>query len=346
MSRKLKITVMLGGPSAEREVSLRTGGAVAKALRSLGHEVHEVDPQTPIWALPVNTDVVFLALHGTYGEDGTIQKQLDGLGVPYTGCDAEASAVAFDKIRSKGAFERHHVPTAKYWWCDALFDKEGEELARGIKMWAQEAAAQAFSEARLQAPLVIKPSCQGSSVGLQFAERPEDLPAAIEEAHKFKSPVLIEEKIIGRETTVGILGGKVLPVVEVRPKAGHYDYQTKYTAGSTEYFCPADFDGPTTKRIQDAALGAFKAIGGRDYARVDVMVRPDGSPVVLEVNTLPGMTETSLLPKAAAAAGMNYAELCQRMVDLALARTDEARLKAEQLMAGSTVVMTQINHVV
>ena len=154
---------------------------------------------------------------------------------------------------------------------------------------------------------------------------------------------MVEEKIVGRETTVGILGGKVLPLVEVRPKSGHLDYHNKYTPGCTEYFCPADFDAATTRRIQDAAMGAFQAVGGRDYARVDVMVRADGSPVVLEVNTLPGMTETSLLPKAAAAAGISYAELCQRMVDLALVRQDEARLKAEQLMAGSTVIMTMIN---
>jgi len=136
---------------------------------------------------------------------------------------------------------------------------------------------------------------------------------------------LVEEKIIGRETTVGILGEKVLPVVEVRPKSGSYDYTNKYTAGNTEYFCPADFDAATTQRIQAAAFGAFRAIGGRDYARVDVMVRADGSPVVLEVNTLPGMTETSLLPKAAAAAGLNYAELCQRMIELALERNSSAQ---------------------
>ena len=130
----------------------------------------------------------------------------------------------------------------------------------------------------------------------------------------------MEERIVGRETTVGILDGRALPVVEVRPKEGSYDYTNKYTAGRTEYLCPAPFDEATTARIQSAALGAFHAIGGRDYARVDVMVRADGSPVVLEVNTLPGMTETSLLPKAAAAAGINFAELCQRMLDLALAR--------------------------
>jgi D-alanine-D-alanine ligase len=299
MSRKLNITVMLGGPSAEREVSLRTGAAVANALRSLGHDVHELDPQTPDWILPPKTDVVFLALHGTYGEDGTVQKQLDFLGVPYTGCDAEASRIAFDKVLTKQSCLEAGVPTAKFLTVSSAVALLPEDFSP---------------------PLVVKPSRQGSSVGLQFVERAEEWPQALAEALKFDSEVLVEEKIIGRETTVGILGGQVLPVVEVRPKAGTYDYKNKYTAGATEYFCPADFDAATTKRIQDAALGAFAAIGGRDYSRVDVMVRADGSPVVLEVNTLPGMTETSLLPKAAAAAGMNYAGLCQRMIDLALQR--------------------------
>jgi D-alanine-D-alanine ligase len=171
-----------------------------------------------------------------------------------------------------------------------------------------------------QPPLVVKPVRQGSSVGLRFIERVEDWPGALAEALRFDSKVLVEEKILGRECTVGILADAPLPIVEVRPKAGGYDYRHKYTAGCTEYFCPADFASVTTKRIQTAALGAFQAIGGRDYGRVDVMVRGSGEPVVLEVNTLPGMTETSLLPKAAAAAGLNYAQLCRRMVDLALAR--------------------------
>jgi D-alanine-D-alanine ligase len=166
--------------------------------------------------------------------------------------------------------------------------------------------------------LVVKPVRQGSSVGLQFVEQAGDWQKALAEALKYDSEVLVEEKIVGRETTVGILGGELLPVVEVRPKTGGYDYKNKYTTGCTEYFCPAEFDSATTKRIQAAAFGAFQAVGGRDYARVDVMVRAGGAPVVLEVNTLPGMTETSLLPKAAAAAGIGYAELCQRMVELAL----------------------------
>ena len=175
-------------------------------------------------------------------------------------------------------------------------------------------------------PLVVKPVRQGSSVGLQFVERVEDWQTALTEALKFDSEILVEEKIIGRETTVGILGGEPLPVVEVRPKVGSYDYRNKYTAGCTDYFCPAPFDAATTRRIQAAARGAFEAIGGRDYARVDVMVRAGGEPVVLEVNTLPGMTETSLLPKAAAAAGLDYAQLCQRMVDLALQRNEKPKM--------------------
>ncbi len=300
MSRKLSITVMLGGPSAEREVSLRSGAGVVKALRSLGHTVFEIDPKTPDWVLPPDTDVVCLApLHGTYGEDGTVQRQLEKLGALYTGCDAESSRIAFDKVLTKQRCIAVRVPTAKF----LVVNSEKTPWPKG---W--------------QPPLVVKPVRQGSSVGLQFVERRADWPNALAQALKFDSEVLVEEKIIGRETTVAILDDEPLPVVEVRPKAGSYDYRNKYTAGCTEYFCPADFDAVTTKRIQDAAFGAFRAVGGRDYARVDVMLRADGRPVVLEVNTQPGMTETSLLPKAAAAAGLNYAQLCQRMVDLALER--------------------------
>lgn len=297
--KNLNIIVMLGGPSAEREISLRSGAAVGKALRSLGHNITELDPKNGTFELPRHCDVVFLVLHGTYGEDGQIQRQFEKLGVLYTGCDSEASRIAFDKVLTKQKCVLAGVPTAKF---------------------AALASARARIPKELAPPLVVKPVRQGSSVGLQFVERIDDWESALAEALKFDSEVLVEEKIVGRETTVGILDGHPLPIVEVRPRAGNYDYKNKYTSGATEYFCPADFDPITTKRIQTAALGAFQAIGGRDYARVDVMVRPDGSPIVLEVNTLPGMTETSLLPKAAAAAGMTYAQLCQRMVDLALRR--------------------------
>ena len=171
-----------------------------------------------------------------------------------------------------------------------------------------------------QPPVVLKPVRQGSSVGLQYVERVSEWSRALGEAFRYDTQVLMEEKILGRETTVGILADEVLPVVEVRPKSGGFDYHNKYTAGATDVLCPAPFDEATTKRIQTAALGAFKAVGGGDYARVDIMVRANGEPVVLEVNTLPGMTELSLFPKAAAAAGLGYAELCQRMIDLALRR--------------------------
>jgi D-alanine-D-alanine ligase len=290
-------------------VSLRSGAAVAAALRSLGHAVTEVDPRDGRFDLPKETDVVFLALHGTFGEDGTVQVQLEKLGVPYTGCDVEASRIAFDKVLTKQKCIAAGVPTAKF----VVVHSEQAPLPKDLRL-----------------PLVVKPVRQGSSVGLQFVERAEDWPKALAEALKFDSEVLVEEKIIGRETTVGILDGVVLPVVEVRPHNGVYDAHSKYTVGATDYFCPADFDVATTRRIQDAALGAFHAIGGRDYARVDVMVRADGAPVVLEVNTLPGMTGTSLLPKAAAAAGLDYAQLCQRMIELALERNDKLKMKNEK----------------
>lgn len=299
MTAKLNITVMLGGPSAEREVSLRSGASVAAALRSLGHHVMELDPQKPGWKLARETDVVFLALHGTYGEDGTVQAELEKTGVPYTGCDSSASRIGFDKALTKERCVAAKVPTAR----SLVLDSAKTPWPLG---W--------------NPPLVIKPVRQGSSVGLQFVERVEEWPGALTEALRHDSQVLIEEKILGRETTVGILDDQPLPVVEVRPKSGVYDYRTKYSVGATDYFCPAPFDEATTKRIQAAGLAAFRAIGGRDYSRVDVMVRPNGDPVVLEVNTLPGMTETSLLPKAAAAAGLSYAVLCQRMVELALRR--------------------------
>lgn len=299
MAASLHITVMLGGFSAEREVSLKTGAAVVNALRSLGHQVVELDPPGPEWSLPARVDVVFLALHGTYGEDGQVQERLEELGVPYTGCGPEASRVAFDKVLTKQRCVEADIPTAKF----QVFDSPGAAWPRG---W--------------QPPVVLKPVRQGSSVGLQFVDRVADWTQALSEALRHDTQVLMEERIVGRETTVGILDGQALPLVEVRPKKGGYDYTNKYTAGATEYLCPAPFDPPVTNAIQTAAIGAFHAIGGRDYARVDVMVRPAGEPVVLEVNTLPGMTETSLLPKAAAAAGIDYAQLCQRMVDLALKR--------------------------
>lgn len=298
MNRPLTLAVLLGGPSAEREVSLRSGAAVARALRQRGHQVHEIDA-LPGWKLPTGTDVVFLALHGTYGEDGVVQQELEALGAAYTGCGVAASQVAFDKVLTKERLVAQGIPTARF----LVLDDPATPWPEG---W--------------RPPVVVKPVCQGSSVGLGFVDTVDQWPAALAQCLRHDRRALIEERILGREVTVGILEGRALPVVEVRPHSGAYDYQSKYTSGATEYLCPAPFDEAVTRRLQAAALGAFEAVGGRDYARVDVMVRAGRDPFVLEVNTLPGMTETSLLPKAAAAAGLDFGALCQRMVELALAR--------------------------
>ncbi|HEY3862446.1 MAG TPA: D-alanine--D-alanine ligase [Verrucomicrobiae bacterium] len=295
----LNVTVMLGGPSAEREVSLRSGAAVAKALAGLGHTVNNLDPKEPGWKLPEGTEIVFLALHGSYGEDGTVQEELEKLGVPYTGCGPEASRVAFDKVLTKKRCLAAGVPTARF-----------VVLSSPKSPWP----------AGWTPPVVLKPVRQGSSVGLQMVDQVEQWEAALAESFRYDTEVLMEEKIIGREATVGILDDKPLPVAEVRVKQGFFDYKNKYTPGAAEHFCPAPFDAPLTTRIQNAALAAFHAVGGRDYGRIDVMVRPNGDPVVLEVNTLPGMTELSILPETAAAAGLSYAQLCQRMLELALKR--------------------------
>lgn len=300
MADRLKIAVLLGGPSAEREVSLRSGAAAAAAFRSLGHEVFEIDPIPGQLRLPPGLDAVFIALHGTYGEDGAVQEELEKLGVPYTGCDVPSSRLAFDKVQTKAQLLKHGIPTPR-----------SRVFTRPDAPWPSD----------WKPPVVIKPVRQGSSVGLRFVDAVEEFPAALAFALQHDTEVLMEEKISGRESTVGILGDKALPIVEIRPAKGVYDYHHKYTAGATNYICPGEFSPDTTIAAQQAALGAFSAIGGRDYARVDIMIASDGAPMVLEVNTLPGMTETSLLPKAAAAAGLSFPALCQAMIDLALKRT-------------------------
>ena len=296
----LQIAVLLGGPSAEREVSLRSGRAVARALREVGHAVHEVDPIPEALTIPPGTDAVFIALHGTYGEDGTVQTQLEALGLPYTGCDPEASRIAFDKVLTKQRCIGRGVPTARY-------------LSFG-------SSPSPWPGNGWNPPVILKPVRQGSSVGLHFIDEVSQFPAALADVLQHDTEALMEERILGREVTVGILDGKALPVVEIRPKAGSFDYVNKYTAGKTDYFCPAPFAPSTTEAIQSAAVKAFEAVGGRDYARIDAIVTADGTPMILEVNTLPGMTETSLLPKAAAAAGISFPGLCEKMIQLALAR--------------------------
>jgi D-alanine-D-alanine ligase len=305
------VVVMMGGPGAEREVSLSSGASVASALRSTGHAVTEIDPSDRTFKLPVDTHVVFLALHGDYGEDGTVQGQLEALGVPYTGCGVETSRIAFDKVLSKERFSAAGVGTPAY----AVVDRPDAAWPEPVRV-----------------PAVLKPARQGSSVGLQFIDNVDAWPSALAECLRHDDRALLEERISGRECTVGIMEGRPLPVVEVRPRSGVYDFESKYTSGATDYVCPADLADDVTTAVQEAGLAAFEAVGGGDYCRVDVMVGSRGEPFVLEVNTLPGMTPTSLLPKAAAAAGMDYPSLCERMVELALRRAPSA--VADRSVAG------------
>ena len=299
MVNQFQVTVLLGGRGAEREVSLRSGAAVARALRGLGHAVSEVDPAGESWELPTKTEVVFLALHGEYGEDGQVQSRLETLGVPYTGTDAVGSALAFDKVRSKELFQQHQITSP-----------------RGVLIDSPTSAP----PGTIPAPWILKPAAQGSSVGLNRVEGEAGWNVALADSLRYGGAVLCEECIQGRELTVGVLDGAALPVVEVRPKAGGYNYENKYTPGATDYFCPADLPDEVAKRVQALGLRAFEAVGARDFGRVDVMLNAEFKPYVLEVNTLPGMTETSLLPKAAEVAGINFNALCQCMLELALRR--------------------------
>ena len=299
MVNQFQVTVLLGGRGAEREVSLRSGAAVARALRGLGHAVSEVDPAGESWELPTKTEVVFLALHGEYGEDGQVQSRLETLGVPYTGTNAVGSALAFDKVRSKELFQQHQITSP-----------------RGVLIDSPTSAP----PGTIPAPWILKPAAQGSSVGLNRVEGEAGWNVALADSLRYGGAVLCEECIQGRELTVGVLDGAALPVVEVRPKAGGYNYENKYTPGATDYFCPADLPDEVAAHVQALGLRAFEAVGARDFGRVDVMLNAEFKPYVLEVNTLPGMTETSLLPKAAEVAGINFNALCQCMLELALRR--------------------------
>ena len=290
------IAVLKGGPSSEHEVSLRTGAAIAEALRSSprGYEVTEVVVEGRDFVLPPNVDFVFIALHGTFGEDGEVQSLLEKRGIPYTGSGIAGSRIAFDKEASKDLFRSIGVPTP-----------EGFILAKG-----------ATFPPEFPLPVVVKPSRQGSTVGMSFVFEKSEIDAALDKAWQFDDRTLVERYIKGREFTVGILGDEALPLVEIVPKHGFYDYQNKYTAGATDYFCPAELDRAVAGHIQELALKAHRVLCCAVYSRVDVLLDAAGHPFVLEVNTIPGMTATSLLPKAAAAAGLSFTALCERILDL------------------------------
>jgi D-alanine-D-alanine ligase len=335
----MKITVLMGGTSAERDVSLASSLRVAEALRSLGHDVVKLDTAkgtlslkeekallakgaivktTPpsreelakmaqqtlpqmLRALPQlqQADCVFLGLHGGFGEDGSIQAMLDMAGVTYTGSGHLASALAMDKDLSKHLFRRAGVQTAN--WNMARRDASPDEQLKNLPL-----------------PVVVKPSKQGSTVGLSIVRRREELAAAVAEAWLYDDEVMIEQFVSGRELTVGILDGEALPVGEIIPRHEIYDYECKYTPGMAEEVFPAQIPSDRAREAQDLARKAFQALKLRGCARIDFRMTEDGSLFCLEANTLPGMTGTSLIPQAAAAAGISFPELCERIVLSAL----------------------------
>jgi D-alanine-D-alanine ligase len=309
-----KIAVLMGGPGSEREVSLATGRGVAKALRSLGAEVVEIDVRDENFQLPGEVDLAFITIHGTFGEDGQIQKILERRGIAYTGDGVSASEIAFDKIRTKQKFQEHGVNTPPW-----------EVIHPGQRP-------------TISLPIVVKTPRQGSTVGVVIVKNENELESALGEASKYDRELLIEKFVSGRELTIGILGDEALPILEIIPKGGFYDFNNKYpflnpqAGGGAEHVCPANIDAGKTKEIQELALRAFRAASLQVYARADVILSDNGEPFVLEVNNIPGMTEASLLPEAAAAAGIAYPDLCARIIALSRLRQGnggQARARTE-----------------
>ncbi len=293
-----KIGVLLGGLSSEREISLRTGKAVLAALQGAGYNAVAIDAGRDLSQrlAAEGVEVAFIALHGRYGEDGTVQGLLELLGIPYTGSGVMASSVAMDKVTTKQLLLFHSIPTPGF-----RVLRRGEDAAGAV------AKTDRF-------PVVVKPSREGSTIGVTIAADGSAMARGIEEALKLDDLVLIEEYIAGAEVTVGVLEGEALPVIQVVPKGGFYDFHAKYTAGQTEYLLPAPLEPKLYARLQQASVAAFRALGCAGAGRVDFMVRGDEF-YCLEVNTIPGMTETSLLPKAAAQAGICFAELAERILE-------------------------------
>ena len=288
-----RIAVMYGGPSNERAVSISSGTAVSKALKGKGYDVVDLDlPGREIF-LPSGIEAVFIAMHGTFGEDGELQAVLAKKGVPYTGSGPESSRASFDKIISKKIFERAGINCPRY-----------EILKNGQKR-------------TLPLPAVVKPPREGSSVGLTCVKSESEWPAALKKAFAIDKEALVESFIEGRELTVGVVGDQVLPVIEIRPKGGVYDYEHKYTKGMTEYLCPAPITAKQMRQCQELGWKTFEALGCRGMGRVDIRLSPDSVPFVLEMNTIPGFTETSLLPKAAKAVGIEFGDLCEKILNLA-----------------------------
>jgi len=299
----MKIAVLMGGPGSEREVSIASGKAVLKALHSLELNAVPVDVKSADFELPEGVGLCFNLIHGTFGEDGQLQSILDAKGIPYTGARAASSRIAFDKSLAKQAFLAAGVPTPK---SEVIDCSNGPVLPS------------------FPVPFVVKPPREGSSVGIEIVKTQEEAEAAITKASKHSPDLLIEEYISGPELTVPVIDGIAFPVIHIIPPEGVYDMAAKYpwlcgTATSSQYICPADLDLETTMAVQAAAVAAHKALGLEVYSRVDVMLDANNRPYVLEANTIPGMTETSLLPKSAAADGLAFPQLCEKIAQLSLA---------------------------
>ena len=295
-----KVAVLHGGRSSEREVSLKTGAACAEALRSRGLDVTLIDVGLDVAERlrAAGAEVALVALHGRYGEDGSIQGLLESLGIPYTGSGVLASAVGMDKVLSKLVFKSVGLDVTDY----RVFP-------------AEQAAALHGKDFPFTFPVVVKPSCEGSSVGVTLVKDPTHLGAACVEAARWKGDVIVERYVKGKEVQVAVLDGKAMGVIEVVPANEFYDYAAKYTAGTTQYFYPARISEPDTRKLTEAAELAHRSLGCSGVTRTDFILAADGVAWVLEVNTLPGMTASSLVPKIAAGNGIPFPELCERLLD-------------------------------
>jgi len=329
----MKIAVLMGGVSSEREVSLSSGRNIVAALRENGHTVLALDTILPIAQIRTvlepqpemlkdgernlikllgepeirETDFVFNALHGGSGENGAVQSVLEMMGYKYNGSDHEGCAIAMDKIVSKIIFERHGIPTPQW-------------LSFDLEKWRDAAAISAEIKSQMALPLVIKPAHEGSTVGLSIVQSANAIQPAVETAMRYNSALVVEEYIPGREITVAVLGEEALPLVEIRPKHGIYDYECKYTKGLSEYIVPAEVEEALANQIKAWARIALKALRCYGYGRFDLRLTPDNRPFFLEFNSLPGMTATSLVPKAAKAIGLSFNELLEKIIALGLQR--------------------------
>ena len=309
-----RVGVLMGGPSSEREISIKSGKAICRAL-----EARKIDC-VPVELMPgpntngykesvaaklalLNIDIAFIALHGEFGEDGAVQELLEKMHIPYTGSSSSASRVAMNKITAKEVFRANNIPIAKHEVLKKNMLAEGLDLKAYFRILGPE--------------LVVKPSNGGSSIGLNIVDNEKDLKAAINDAFRYDDKLIIEEYIPGREITVGIIENRALPIVEIVPKRKFFDFLAKYEKGLTEYIVPADIETPLYEKCQDMGLKAHKALSARSFSRVDIILNREKGPVILEVNTIPGFTETSLLPKAAMAIGIGFEDLCLKILESA-----------------------------